>query len=211
MRAESPAAGSAVARAVLVAGAAVALAACASTTMRDAWFDPSVRKAPFTKVLVVTVGGDLTQRRVFEDVVAARLSTVGVAGLQGYRFLPDGTLTEAEMKDGVRRSGADGLMLVHFRGVRTETDVRTAMMPMAAVGPGWWGWYGGWAAQPSVTQSRIATIETSLFDVEGNRLAWTGVTETFDPASFRREADGLARVIVVAIASHGLTPSGPVS
>lgn len=200
-----------VARRALHASVALALAACASTTMRDAWFDPSVRAVPFAKVLVVTVGGDLTRRRVFEDVVSARLATVGVEGIQGYRFLPDGQLTEAEMKGGVARSGADGLMLVHFRGVRTETDVSTTMMPVTAVGPGWWGWYGGWVAQPMVTQTRIATIETSLFDVGVNRLVWTGVTETFDPASFRREADGLAKVIVGAIASHGLTPTRPAS
>ncbi len=191
----------------LVACAAVLLAACASTTMRDAWFDPSARSKPFAKVLVASVGGDLTQRRIFEDILAGQLAAVGVEGVQGYRLLPDGRLTEEQMRDGVLRSGADGLVLVHLRGVQTRTDVRTTMVPVGPVGPGWWGWYGGWVAQPQVIQTRIATIETSLFDVASNRLVWTGVTETYDPASFRREADGLARVIVSAIAAHGLTPA----
>lgn len=197
-----------VARRALCAGAALALASCASTTMRDSWFDPAVRGAPFAKVLVVTVGGEPTARRIFEDIVAGKLGSAGIAGVQGYRYLPDGRVSEDEMKGAVARSGADGLMLVHFRGVRTETEVRTTIVA-GPMGPGWWGWYGGWAAQPEVFQTRIATIETTLFDVATNRLVWTGVTETYDPASFRKEADGLATVIVGAIASHGLTPSKP--
>jgi hypothetical protein len=203
-----PAASSNALHRTLVAGAALALAACASTTMRDSWFDPAVRTAPFSKVLVVTVGGEPTARRIFEDIVAAKLRSAGVEGMQGYRFLPDGRVSEDEMKGAVARSGADGLMLVHFRGVRTETEVRTTMMG-GPMGPGWWGWYGGWAAQPEVFQTRIATIETTLFDVPTNKLVWTGVTESYDPASFRKEADGLAKVIVGAIASHDLTPSRP--
>jgi hypothetical protein len=109
------------------------------------------------------------------------------------------------MSGAVVRAGADGLMLVRFKGVRTETEVRTSMMA-GPMGPGWYGWYGSWAAGPEVFQTRIATIETSLFDVPSKKLVWTGVTETFDPASFRKEAGGLADVIVAAIASHRLTP-----
>ena len=75
-------------RAFVVAGA-LALAACATTTMRDSWFDPNVRTAPFAKVLVVGVGADLAQQRIFEDILSEKLRTVGVEGVQGYRFLPD--------------------------------------------------------------------------------------------------------------------------
>lgn len=194
-------------RGSLIACAALVAAGCASTTLRDAWFDPSVRSKPFARILVVSVGGDLTQRRIFEDALAGKLATVGVEGIPGYRLLRDGTLTEDEIKGGVASSGSDGLLLVHIRGVQTRTDVRTTMVPVGPVGAGWWGWYGGWVAQPQVIQTRIARIETSLFDVASDRLVWTGVTETYDPSSFRREADGLATVIAHAIASQGLTPS----
>jgi len=191
--------------------AAFGLAACATTTLRDSWADPSVRAEPFRKVLVVSVGGGIAQRRIFEDALAVRLDASGVAGVQGYRFLPDGKATESEMDAAVAQAGADGLMLVHFRGVRTETEVRATMVPgMMAPGwgPGWYGWYGGFFAVPEVVQTRIATVETSLFDVRTKRLAWTGVTETFDPSSFRKEAGALADVIVAGIATHGLVPKG---
>ena len=190
-----------------IGAAALAVAACASTTMRDSWVDPSVRAQPFSKVLVVAVGTDVTQQRIFEDVMVEKLRVVGVEGIQGYRFLPDGRASEEQMNVAVTRSGADGLMLVRSKGVRTETEVRTTMVP-GPMGPGWYGWYGSWYAVPDVYQYRIATIETSVFDASTRKLVWTGVTETFDPASFRRDAGRLADIIVGALAANKLTPKG---
>ena len=185
--------------------AALALTACATTTIKDAWVDASVRSQPFSKVLVVAVGGDVTAQRIFEDAMAERLRTVGIEGLQGYRFMPEGRASEEQMQGAVVRSGADGLMLVRSKGVRTETEVRTSMVP-GGYGPGWYGWYGGWYAVPEVYQWRIATVETSVFDVFSKKLVWTGVTETYDPASFRKEAGRLADIIVGALAANKLTP-----
>jgi hypothetical protein len=191
-----------------VATVAIALTACATSTMRDAWVDPTVRSAPFAKVLVVGVGGDLTQHRIFEDILAEKLRLAGVEGVQGYRHLPDTKATEAQLDAAVVRAGADGLMLVRFKGVRTETEVRASMVP-GPFGPGWYGWYGSWYSVPEVYQTRIATIETSLFDVATKKLAWTGVTETYDPVSFRKDAGRLADIIVGAIAANRLTPRAP--
>ena len=193
---------------VAIAAAALALSACATTTIKDSWMDASVRTAPFRKVVVIAVDGDVTAQRIFEDVMAEKLRTVGVDGVQGYRFLPQGRATEEQMQAAVVQSGADGLMLVRSKGVRTETEVRTAMVP-GGYGPGWYGWYGGWYGVPEVYQWRIATVETSIFDVASKRLVWTGVTETYDPASFRKEAGRLGDIIVGALASNKLVPKAP--
>jgi hypothetical protein len=190
-----------------IGAAALVVAACASTTMKDSWVDVSVRAAPFSKMLVVAVDTDVTQQRIFEDVMVEKLRSVGVEGVPGYRFLPNGRASEDQMNGAVTRSGADGLMLVRSRGVRTEPEVRTTMVP-GPMGPGWYGWYGSWYAVPDIYQYRIATIETSVFDANTKKLVWTGVTETFDPASFRKDAGRLADIIVGALASNKLTPKG---
>lgn len=187
---------------------ALVLGACSTTTIKDAWVDASVRTQPFGKVLVVAVGSDVTAQRIFEDVLVEKLRTAGVEGIQGYRYMPDGRASEEQMQAAVTRSGADGLMLVRSKGVRTETEVRTSMVP-GGYGAGWYGWYGGWYAVPEVYQWRIATVETSVFDVYTKKLVWTGVTETYDPASFRKEAGRLGDIIVGALASNKLTPKAP--
>ena len=191
---------------IAIGAAALVVAACASTTMKDSWVDPSVRTVPFAKVLVVAVG-EVTQQRIFEDVMVEKLRNVGVTGVQGYTLLPDGRASEEQMNAAVTRSGADGLMLVRSKGVRTETEVRTTTMP-GPMGPGWYGWYGSWYAVPEVYQYRIATIETTVFDAYTKKLVWTGVTETFDPTSFRKDAGRLADIIVGALAANKLTPKG---
>jgi len=61
---------------------------------------------------------------------------------------------------------------------------------------------------PDIYQYRIATIETSVFDASTKKLVWTGVTETFDPTSFRKDAGRLADIIVGALAANKLTPKG---
>ena len=154
---------------IAVVAAALALSACAMTTMRDSWFDASARGAPFRKVLVIAVDGEVTAQRIFEDVMAEKLRTVGVDGVQGYRFMPPGRASEEQMQAAVVQAGADGLMLVRSKGVRTETEVRATMAP-GMYGPGWYGWYRGWYAMPEVYQWRIATVETSVFDVATKRL-----------------------------------------
>jgi hypothetical protein len=191
-----------------IGAAALALSACATTTMKDSWVDASVRAQPFGKVLVVAVGSDVTAQRIFEDVLVDKLRAVGVEGIPGYRYMPEGRASEDQMQGAVTRSGADGLMLVRSKGVRTETEVRTSMVP-GGYGPGWYGWYGGWYAVPEVYQWRIATVETSIFDVYTKKLVWTGVTETYDPRSFRNEAGRLGDLIVRALASNKLTPKAP--
>ena len=96
------------------------LAACATTSLQSAWYDTSYRGGPFHRILVVGVGANLTDRRVFEDIFAQQLNTAGTRGIPGYQFLPDDARqNEPGWNEGVTRSGADGLLLVRVLGVDT--------------------------------------------------------------------------------------------
>src|SRR6184192_4316978 len=115
------------------------LGACASTSLQSAWYDTSYRGGPFHRILVVGVGANLTDRRVFEDIFAQQLNTAGTHGIPGYQFLPDDARqNEPGWNEGVTRSGADGLLLVRVLGVDTKTQVVTTMVP----GPIYFGPYG---------------------------------------------------------------------
>lgn len=183
------------------------LAACASTTLRNAWFDPSYSGGPFRKILVVGVGNNVADRRVFEDIFAQKLTATGAQGIPGWQFLPD----DARRNDpgwnaGVAASGADGLLVVRILGVDTKTRVSTMMVP----GPGMYiGPYGGWwgppmVAVPDVSQYDIANVETTLFDVRTHRVVWAGTTETFNPTTVRQETPGFADLILAQLTARGL-------
>ena len=199
-------------RRLFVAVAALALAGCASTTIRDAWTDPSYGGPGFRKVLVLGVSSDMTNRRIFEDVMAQRIAATGVEAIPSYRYLPDGgKVPESTLDGAVKASGADGLLMSRIRAIDRRTSVSTSMVPAGPAygpwGPGWYGMYSGWYPVTEVRQYDIAVVETSVFDTAGKRLVWTGVTETYEPRSVEKDAPGFADVIVKALSERGLLPA----
>jgi hypothetical protein len=197
-------------RRLFLAIAAVLLAGCASTTLRDSWSDPAFRGPPFRKVLVLGVIGDVAARRTFEDVMAQRITAAGAEGIPAYRFLPDGgRIPEAELDRAVRASGADALLMSRVRNIDRRTDVFTTMAPAPGFGPwgpGWYGMYSGWYPVTEVRQYDIAVVETSLFDTAPKQIVWTGMTETYEPRSMQHDAPGFSDVIVKALAERGMLP-----
>jgi hypothetical protein len=192
---------------MLMAAAALALAACASTTLQSAWYDTSYQGGPFRRILVVGVGSNLTERRVFEDIFAQRLTAAGTAGIPGYRFLPeDARSNEPGWNAGVEQSGADGLLRVRVLGVDTRTQVSTMMVPCPMMyGPYYGGWWGPpMVAVPAVTQYDVANVETNLFDVKTRRVVWGATTQTLNPTTVAQETPGFADLIITQLAARRL-------
>ena len=97
-------------RTTLLLFAGLLLAGCASTSLQSAWYDTSYNGGAFRKILVVGVGANLTDRRVFEDIFAQQLNATGTQGIPGYQFLPDNArANEPGWNEGIAKSGADGL------------------------------------------------------------------------------------------------------
>jgi hypothetical protein len=205
--------------------ASLLLAACASTTIQSAWFDPSFTGPPMKKIDVIGVGTNLTNRRVFEDIFAQKLRDAGVDGVAGYTVIPDeARATQQPFTDAVVRTGAQGLLVVRLLGVDTRTQVSTTMVPtgpMWGAGPGTWGgagmWGGGWgggafgpAMMPvtEVSQYDLATVEVTLFDVTTGRVVWTATTQTLNPSSVPQEAPGFATLIIAQLTARGII-AGP--
>jgi len=198
-------------RRVLMVSAALALAACASsTTLRDSWYDTAYRGGAFRKVVVLGVASDGAERRTFEDIAVSRLQAAGVDAVPSYRFLPeDGRVPEGRLDEAVRASGADGVWMSRVRSINRRIDVYQTMVPGSAMwGPGWYGMYTGWYPMTEVRQYDIALIETSVFDARTRSLVWAGVSETYEPRSVEKDAPGFADVIIKALRERGLLPPG---
>jgi hypothetical protein len=194
------------ARPLLIAAALLLLAACASTTLRDSWYDTSYSGKPFRKILVLGVSNNVSERRIFEDVMVQRLAATGVEAIPAYRYLvDDGKAPEPALDAAVRASGADGLLMSRIRGIDRRTSVMTSMAPAPAFG--WYGVYSAWYPVTEVRQYDIATVETSLFAADGKRVVWSGMTETYEPTSVAKDAPGFAAVIVKALQQRGLVPA----
>lgn len=186
--------------------AALMLAACATTTIRSAWFDTSYKGGPMKRIVVVGVGGQVADRRVFEDSFAAQLRAAGVDGIPGYTVAPDEVrMDDAAFAAAVERTGADGVLIVRLLNVDTRTQVSTAMVP----GPAMWGPYGGfygpvWFPQTQVNQYEIARVESSLYETKTRRMIWAATTDTFNPSTVAQETPRFAEVIIGQLRARGL-------
>lgn len=196
---------------LLLTVVALLLSACASTTLTNAWFDPSYAGGPMRKILVVGVGGTIDTRRTFEDIFAQKLSSTGAQGIPGYQFIADDARrNEPGWNAGVQASGADGVLVVRILGVDTRTQVYTTMVP----GPGfYYGPYPGmWGPAmvpvPEVSQYQIAHVETTLFEVKTHRVVWGGTTQTFNPTTVRQETPQFADLIIGQLQQRGVLPGG---
>jgi len=197
-------------RLAAVSLAILALAGCASTTLRDSWMDPDYRGGSLRKILVVGVHPNATERRVFEDIFADQVVSTGAQAIPGWRAIPqDANIEEQAWNAAVEASGADALMLVRLLRVDTRTSVTTTVVPAAPVFGYGWGYYNAWVAVPEVRQYEIATVETRVFDVRSRKLVWAGMTETFQPTSVAKETPGFARVILTELARRALVPRPP--
>jgi hypothetical protein len=203
--------------AAAAAGAAIFLVSCASTTLQSTWMDPSFTGGPFKKVFVIGLAPNQTSRRVFEDIMVARLQAAGVQAVPAYQFISeDAMVPEPILEAAVQKSGADSMLMTRLLGVRTEVNAQTVMVPGPMVGPGfgpgwggpgWWGAYNSWWAVPQISTYQIATAETTLFDASTRRIVWTATSQTFNPQSVQREAPGLADQVIAAMRARNLLPA----
>lgn len=193
---------------LLLAITASLLASCASTTLQSTWRDPGYQGGAFKKVFVLGLSTrDITARRVLEDVLVAKLKIGGVDAVPGWQFLPnDGPAGESALTAAVSASGADAMLMVRLLGVDTQL---TAWPQPMGPGPrfGWYGYYSGWYAYPQITQTQVAVVETTLFDVRTQRAVWSATSETMNPVSVQKDAPGFADVILGSLRNEGFLPA----
>jgi len=204
-------------RTIVLALAALTLAACSpATTLVSQWGNPEFVGKPFKRILVIAVTPDQIGQRIFEDQMVAQLGARGVTAVQGYRFLPQGQsgpVPEAQLRDAVKKAGADAILLTRATRTTERTTVTPAVVAAPMVGVGWGGFYGVYSgmwptAGPFVVdpgQVIVTTYilaETRLFEANNGAIAWAGTTSTEQQPSGGSNAmiEQFVQVIVNAMA-----------
>ncbi len=201
-------------RPLVIAGAALLLAACQSTSIRSAWYDTNYQGGTLRKVVVVASDGTTADSRVFEDIMVQKLAAAGVQAIPGYSTVPpESRQGEGPFSAAIAATGADGVLMVRLLRVDTKTQVSTMLVPGAGWGP-YGAFYGGFRGGPGfypvtdVSQYDVATVETNLYDARTRRLIWAGTTETINPSNVAKEAPGFADLLVTQFRARGLVPPG---
>jgi hypothetical protein len=199
------------ARLLALAGAAVLLAACATSTQFNAqWLNPQAgSRLPAKNVMVIGISRDSTARRIYEDAMVAQLAARGVKAQPSYRSLPDdGPAPQPAIEKAVRDAGADAVLISRTVSVTNEVRVSPGMVMGPPMGFGWGGFYGyyhgmwasAYAIPPSVYTVQNVVIDTRLFDARDFMLLWSGSSTTNPTSAMQTTITEFVSTLVKALA-----------
>jgi hypothetical protein len=184
-----------------VAGLIVALGACSSVTVSNAWKDPAWSGPPADSVLVVGITRSDTMRRVFEDTFSQQLQAAGIKASASYTQIPAGAGASVQLGTLIKSSGAQAVLATRVQRVETKINVTPS-------GPGYgrfYGWYGSaWASTPDVTQYDVVTLETSVWDAKTENLVWTVTTQAVATNNIPKATTQLAQTLIPKLKADGI-------
>lgn len=174
-------------RLAFAAIAVAALTSCAaSTKLTSSWADPAAANRNFKKVVVVGATPNNAARRMYEDDFSAELKSRGIEPIASYTFAGEGQIDKDAAAAKLKEMGVDGVIvtrLVDKEQVQTyyPPTYSTVGAPSAYYG-GWYGYYNmGYSYQASpgyVSNDKVYRLETNLYDLQNDKLAWSGLTES---------------------------------
>lgn len=185
------------------------LTSCSTTTVTEQWKDPAF-DGKFNDVLVLSLNSDDSKRRVFETGFLAELDRRSVESSASYEILPNhADLGKEKIKAAIAGSSIDAVLVM--RQVRVKKEDRYVPPRMDYVGDPYYGSFYGYYGQFApiytpgyITEDTIVHLETNLYAVDGEKLVWSGKTETFNPKDANTYVGEAAKTIIGQLTKAGL-------
>lgn len=179
-------------RSVLVLIAAVAAAACASTSFVSSWRNPAAQPATYKgkKVAALIVSKEEGVRYGAEDALARELTARGAVGVPAYTIVPKELIQDKDKaKEYMQKAGVAGVVAMRVVGKDKEISSSPGSMYWGAPhyssfwGPGYWGWGWGGVYSPGYLKTdTVVTVEILVYSLEQDKLLWAGQSETTNPS-----------------------------
>lgn len=192
---------------------AVMLTACATVTkISGAWKDPQYQGGTFHKLLVIGVGENISNSRLFEDEFAKALAAKGTIATPGYRALPDVAQPSREdIANTIAAGRYDGVIVTRLLAVDRETHhvpPRSYVVPAFYRGMDYYGYYHTSyrvVHEPGyVRTDTTIKLETNLYESRSAALVWSGRSSTFDPSSVNDAIASIIHAVTQRLAKDGL-------
>lgn len=188
------------------------LASCATTSLVDSWRNPDITPAKrYHKLLVSSIGRNVNERKVYEDVIVAGLRQQGVDAVASYPLILTDNGDMAKMLDkAVKLSGADAVLSVQTTMIEQKANVVPGY-PDFWYPPAYHSWnMGGYYGTrmlyepPTIIVYSVATLQANLFDVANRKLVWAASLETSEPGKVLAISREVARLVIQSLVKQGL-------
>ena len=183
---------------------AVAAVSCGtSSSLVQRWSEPNYVGKKGQKMFIVALAENERNMKTWEDAFSQQLKMVKVEPIPASTVMAFGaSMDSSAFKTQVHNSGADLLAVSRLVDVEKE-QVYVPGSTYYTPAPAYYGYYGyyyssyGMVSTPGYYQeSKVYSLETNVYDVATEKLVWSGLTETVDPAT---ALDGANSVIAVII------------
>ena len=171
-------------------------ASCASTDMTSTWTDSTARGASLSKVAVVCLTKDPGLRRMAEDTTATNLTSA--QAVPSYQIVGDADLKDREtVKRKLKAAGMNAVLVMRMTGITKEVS------PMYGPYGSFDGYYdydaAGIYAPDYLQTDTIVHMISNLYDLDQNKLIWSGVSQTFDPASAKSYMNDVSKAVAKSL------------
>jgi len=179
------------------------LNSCASSKITGEWKEPQFGNKKYTHILVIGVAKQPDRRKFYEDEFAKQLRRQGIMAISSHTIIPRDKMQD---KDTIVKSitglNVDGVIVTRLLGVKELkefTHGNTYRLP--------YGYYNNLhdyydtslSSAPSrsyVETHEYLQLESNLYDVETEKLAYTITTDTFVREKFESRLIAYIETIV---------------
>jgi hypothetical protein len=183
-----------------------------STSVVSSWHDQGYRSGSLHKPLVVAAASTPVVRVKIEDSLVRELRGIGVDAVASHAIFPQSELTAAIIKDKLPSTDRDSVMVTHLVDVKHEVVVVPEQTEVYGGYPAYadrWGTYYAHSytvvTSPAYAyETKKYILQTNLYDAADEKLVWTVVTESQEPASLDDAIAAFAGVVVKNVEQNRL-------
>lgn len=182
------------------------MACSTGTKVTGSWTKPEHGPESFNKIVVLGIGHNSENRRIFEDHVETRLAARGYPVIAALDLLPPnaaiGTITKDIVTDIFRSANVDAVFTMsmrHMEDTRRYVSGQGYYMPYYYNVPfyDYFGSFNNYYYTPGYyTGSFQVFLEANLFDFSTGELLWSAQTKTVDVQDIENMAEQFSDVIV---------------
>jgi hypothetical protein len=172
---------------------ALALAGCATTSVKQTWKSPSYSGGPVKNVSVMVMTGRNFYRQAIENHFVAYLKQDGQNAFVTHPLIGSQIKKEerAAAAAQLREAGADSIMIVRL--INSETSGGSSQVRSPSFTSSSEEAFGYFFGGNEVTYNSLQTdvyLETSLYTLANGERLWSGVTRTV----LKEDADALEKI-----------------
>ena len=192
----------------LLVGTVIA-ASCTSTKIISSWReqDKAVVVSALKKVLVVALFKDETSRHKAEDQMAGYLNGKGIVS---YNYLKESfdKKNEDAVREKIKKDEFDGAVTMRLVDVDKEkiyTPGNTSFYPsyFRNFSGYYYRSYSYFSNPGYYATTKTYTIETNVYSIKEDKIIWSCLTETTNPAGVKKMTEEVAAVVYKKMVKEG--------